>query len=51
MKQMTEAELRQLLSDAWDDGFDTGVREGNSYDPDQMDIERDEHVDSVMESI
>lgn len=51
MKQMTEGELRQIISDAYDQGFDDAQQKGSAYDPDEVDIMRDEHIDLVMEGL
>lgn len=51
MKQLTEAQLRQLLIEAWDQGFSTAQEKGVAYDPAEIDIEQDEYLDKVLESI
>lgn len=51
MKQMTESELKEIIRQAFDEGFDTGVSSGNAYDPAVIDCERDDYADSVVDSL
>ena len=48
MKQMTEAQLRQIIEEAYDEGFQNAQEKGPAYDPDEVDCERGEYTDTIM---
>lgn len=50
MKQMTEAELRELLNDAWEQGFTESMMYGGVAAGDK-EAERDRDVAEIMESV
>lgn len=50
MKQLTEAQLRELLNEAWEDGFTESMMRGGVAANDKQ-AERDRDVDEIMESV
>lgn len=48
MKQMTERELRQIIEEAYAEGFQHALETGNTYDPDEVECERGEYTDKIM---
>lgn len=50
MKQMTEAELAALLTEAYDEGYSQAQADGPCYDPDSVDCVRDEFIQKLVES-
>lgn len=51
MKQLTEAELRQIIEEAYDEGFQSSQEKGPTYDSDEVDCERGEYAQFVVDSI